>query len=161
MSGTEDVSSTDVDRGTREISVTRAAGSRESPGRPSAYPPAHCPYRSFITSTIISSVFTLLPARRAGHRSRRSLVVTVVVVAVAFVFAVVLSMCVLPFLTADPISSHRNRHVQDLHQSPRATRRPQSPYRCPPTTASCSSRPSQTGQCDLPSPPQGQCCRRK
>ena len=105
MSGTEDVSSTDVDRGTREISVTgqRAVESRQVVLALTS--PAHCPYRSFITSTIISSA--VLPVRRAGHRSRGSLVVTVVVAVAAFLLAV-LSMYVSVASSVDPILSQRD-----------------------------------------------------
>ncbi len=60
---------------------------------------APAPQRSFIASTIISSVF--LPARRAGHRSRGSLVVTVVVAVVALILAV-LSMYVSVASSIDP-----------------------------------------------------------
>ena len=86
-----------------------------------------------IPSTIIS--FAVLPPRRAGHCSRGSLVVIVVGLFVSSLIAV-LSMYVVSPSHLHPFLSHVLALLlpQDLHQSPRSTRRPQSPYRCPPTT---------------------------
>ena len=61
-------------------------------------------------------------------------VVIVVVVLVAFL-SPVLSMYVVSPSRLHPFSSQAPPTLpQDLHQSPRSTPRPQSPYRCPPAT---------------------------
>ena len=80
-------------------------------------PPSSAPaaQRSFITSTIISSA--ILPVRRAGHCSRGSLVVAVVVAVVAFLLAV-LSMYVPVASSVDLVLSQSDRNSGPLPEPP-------------------------------------------